>query len=322
MIQPFHAAQRRCVAAGALPDGGDRPLELQRDASADPPRLVEAARLEAGPFTARPIGEDDGARVAAFLDGRQDSRVAGHVGLVPIVWGHVGAVVRRRVDRQLHTWPAGLRQRSAMWAPRAAVPAAVWDRLAADGDVVDLTTDAPETLLHPMAWTDRAYHAVQEAREELERGLADAWAGAPEGVLYVDGGIPKAERVARSPDVLGVVKSHRSLYVPADALAVLAALVPGQRTTAFEVQSARRTAVASWYARLHDARGRAPLFGLVRLEAAMLEGEAPHSLTERADRLTRMVLAERTPLALPDPRWAVMAYGIRDCEQVLRAVMG
>ena len=46
------------------------------------------------------------------------------------------------------------------------------------------------------------------------------------------------------------------------------------------------------------------------------EREAPE------DRLTRMVLAEAAPLALPDPRWPVMAYGIRDCEEVLRAVMG
>lgn len=322
MTLAFHAAVRACTTAGALPDAGDRALELQRDASADPPRLVDAEPLEPGTFAARSVGDDDGERVAAFLDGRQESRVAAHAGLTPIVWGQVGAVIRRRVDRRLTTWPGGLRRHAGLWAPRTALPDAVWARLAEAAPVVDLSADASTGAVHPFAWTDQAYHAVQEAREELERTLADAWVAAPEGMLYVDGAIPKADRVARAATVLGVVKSHRSLYVAPEALGVLATLRPGERSSAFRVTSARRTAVASWYARLHDPRGRAPLFGLVRLEAALLDGEAQEAFTVRADRLTRLVLAERAPLALPDARWAVMAYGIRDCEEVLRATMG
>jgi hypothetical protein len=35
--------------------------------------------------------------------------------------------------------------------------------------------------------------------------------------------------------------------------------------------------------------------------------------------VSRWILAERAPLALPDARWDRMVYGIRDCEEFLRA---
>ena len=55
----------------------------------------------------------------------------------------------------------------------------------------------------------------------------------------------------------------------------------------------------------------------MRVEAA-LEGFD----TARADLVSRWILAERAPLSLPDPRWSTMAYGIRDCEEYLRAIPG
>ena len=42
-------------------------------------------------------------------------------------------------------------------------------------------------------------------------------------------------------------------------------------------------------------------------------------LSERAGAVSRWILAERAPLALPDARWDRMVYGIRDCEEYLRA---
>jgi hypothetical protein len=99
-------------------------------------------------------------------------------------------------------------------------------------------------------------------------------------------------------------------------------LAVGERTTALRITTQRRLPVASWYVRRHAAVGGDPLFGVVRVEVALVDGEPTSALTARADAATRLVLAERAPLALPDPRWPVMAYGIRDCEQVLKATAG
>ena len=61
---------------------------------------------------------------------------------------------------------------------------------------------------------------------------------------------------------------------------------------------------------------------LVRVEAAdsAVTSERPEDLTLRADLISRWILAEVAPLALPDGRWDKMVYGIRDCEEFLRAV--
>jgi hypothetical protein len=71
----------------------------------------------------------------------------------------------------------------------------------------------------------------------------------------------------------------------------------------------------SWYLRTRDPRGRDVLWGLVRIESAMCS-----DVTARADQVSRWLLAEASPLALPDPRWDRMTYGIRDCESFLRAI--
>jgi hypothetical protein len=76
-----------------------------------------------------------------------------------------------------------------------------------------------------------------------------------------------------------------------------------------------RQQVISWYLRLHDPRGHDALFGLVRIEAC-----AGGDVAARANEISRWVLAEAAPLSLPDARWDRMAYGIRDCEQFLRAI--
>ena len=71
----------------------------------------------------------------------------------------------------------------------------------------------------------------------------------------------------------------------------------------------------TWYLRLRRERGRDPFWGLVRVEVA---ARAEGSISERADRVSGWILAELTPLALPDGRWDRMVYGVRDCEEYLR----
>ena len=71
---------------------------------------------------------------------------------------------------------------------------------------------------------------------------------------------------------------------------------------------------------VRDASGRDPLWGLVRVEIAEQRGASPASVAARANDVSRWVLAETLPLSLPDGRWDKMVYGIRDCEEFLRAI--
>lgn len=319
---------RDVLPADAQAPDGAPPLELHAD-HADPPRCVGVATLlEGHGFRSRRVTGEPAGEIAAFLDGAQRSHVVAHVGGAPIVHGTVGAVVRERRNRRFVTWRRGPVVRSRLYAPRAALDASLWAKLrAVAGDALVDTTEPAEgpyrdradvNVRHPFALADLAYHLVQRDRERAEQELAERWCADGAGVLYVDGGIARSDVVAAAPCVVGVVKSHRTLYVDGPDLDLVLALRRGERTTAFSIETQRRAAVASWYLRVREPRGGDPLFGLVRLEAAR-EGDG--EMGERLDELSRLVMAEAAPLALPDARWDVMAYGIRDCEQLLRAVM-
>lgn len=295
------------------------PLLERFSLEGNPPRLEQATAIEGTALAAaRPEG-DPVAGFAAFLDGVQASRVLAHWdGGVPVVHGTVAAVVRVRVNHRLTTWPGAPLVSRALYLPEAlAAPSRVVALRAQGVELVDtLEGEAPRGPRHPLELVALARTAVQRRRESLEVTLAEAWCAGEDGPLFVDGGISGAGRAARHPLAIGIVKSHRTLYVTSDSLSVVTSLGEGERTTAFAVSSPRRVAVASWYLRLRDSAGD-PFFGLVRVEAA-LDSFDP----ARADLVSRWILAERAPLALPDPRWSTMAYGIRDCEEYLRAITG
>lgn len=293
-------------------------LELT-PADVTPPRLEIAASIEGGSLESRDVGSPV-AGFAAFLDGIQRSRLVmrGRDG-APVVHGAAAAVVRVRRDRVLRSWDPGPRISSALYAPLRLFGTGeiAWLR-GASAELVDTLDDGdPPLARHPQELLALARNKVRRRREELEIALAESWCDAPErGPLFVDGGISGAPRAALSALAVGVVKSHRTLYATPETLGVVTELAAGARTTAFEIRSPHRTTVASWYLRLRDARGRDPFFGLVRVEIARDSWN-----TARADDVSRWVLAERAPVSLPDRRWSTMAYGIRDCEEYLRAVV-
>jgi hypothetical protein len=286
----------------------------------DPPRLEAAATIDGAPLRAQEITGDPVAGFAAFLDGIQDSRVIGYIGSgVPMVHYTVAAVVRERIDRALSTWGGAPRIEAAVLLPASLAGEAVLDALrAAAIPITDtLDGDVAHAARHPQELLALARTAVQRRREVLETSLAESWCATQDAPLFVDGGIAGNGTAARSDHAVGVVKSHRTLYAGADTVSVVTTLAEGQRTSAFEIRSPRRTAVASWYLRLRDAGGRDPFFGLVRVEVAR------EFCTEaRADLVSRWILAERAPVSLPDRRWSTMVYGIRDCEEYLRARTG
>jgi hypothetical protein len=158
---------------------------------------------------------------------------------------------------------------------------------------------------HPSALVERAIHLVEQRRDAAERFLAEAWGAASldSAPLWLDGPLS-----VNSAQVIGVVRTHRTLYAEADALPTICELAVGERSNIFRVRDN-----LSWYLRLRDPAGRHPLWGLLRIEVA-------EASAERADLVSRWVLAESTPLALPDPRWDTLVYGVRDCEEYLRAI--
>jgi hypothetical protein len=319
---------RRQLAAllpEARPTGeGEGTLEILATSSIDAPRLISATVLEgSGPLKARRVFGGPSPAFRAFLDGTQRSLVAAHLHGIPIVVGTAAAVIRDRRNRRMHTWSPPLVE-TRMYAPRDLVGKRAWESLTAvsRGQLVDTTDRENEAGAHPFTLKDAAFHGVQAHRETLERRLAERWCTMEQDKLFIDGGISGSEAVAVSACTVGVVKSHRTLYAEGPALAVVLGLGHAERSSVFRITSPRRTNVASWYLRLRDPSGRDPMWGLVRVEIAHPEPQEMHAIGDRADEVSRWILAEASPLSLPDARWDKMVYGIRDCEEFLRAVAG
>ncbi len=318
----FHAVQRRL--ATLLPDAptlaGGGTLELSSQFAQEKPRLDPPELLEGKQIKAHPIEGDPEVRFAAFLDGTQTSRVVQYVAGIPIVHGAVAAVIRCRQDRRMRTWAEPLISRG-LYAPISLLPPLAQTALAESGaDVFDTAANRDLDSIHPFAIQDAALQAVQRHRSALERELAERWCQADEGLLFIDGGISESAMVATSSSVAGVVKTHQQLYVHGDDLHTILGLEAGERSSVTRVAPRGRTPVASWYLRLRGSSGRDPLWGLVRVEVAAPRKAGARAVATRADEVSRWVLAEALPLALPDGRWDKMVYGIRDCEEFLRAI--
>ena len=320
----FSAVAR--VLAGLLPNSqpvdNGAALELAT-ANTQPARLISATVIEGRALRARRVFDAPAVGFAAFLDGKQESYVACYLpGGIPIVYGTVGAVIRDRRNQRLFTWRHAIEHR--LYAPRANVSPAVWRSLTDTGIAVHDTseTDSPDAASeHPEALREAAVHRVQKDRQLAEQSLAVDWCSREERAVLIDGGISGAEAVARTDCAIGVIKSHRTLYASGEALAAILELGYAERSSVFLVTSQKRTSVASWYLRIRDPRGRDPMWGLVRVEVAPPGAGGDGDVGRRADEVSRWILAEVAPVALPDGRWDKMVYGVRDCEEFLRAVM-
>ena len=256
----------------------------------------------------------------AFLDGTQRSGVAGYLRGVPIVVGTAAAVVRERRNRRMHTWhPRSSRRASTR--PRDAVGARAgsrWRRSIASR-LVDTTDGEAEAGAHPFALRD----AAVSPRPGASRG-----ARAAPGRAVVHGGERPAVHRRRDQRQRGggrvVVHGGRREEPPH---AVRGGRGAGRR--------ARRSATASGRASSASRRRGAPRWraGIcacaIRAVTIRCGGScASRSRTrrrrtwtaigDRADEVSRWILAEASPLALPDARWDKMVYGVRDCEEFLQ----
>jgi hypothetical protein len=293
--------------------------------SADPPVLRAAQLVEGSTMRAIPVNgvrPDNTSGFGAFLDGAQRVQIMGHHEGIPVVYGTASAAIRVRINRRMVTWghqPPRVQRK--FFLPLRYLPefGGIQAEISpARLDIVD--TSKPDKSgsfpsLHPTALLDRAMRAVDDMREQLEHELAEAWCALGEAPLFIDGGISGNPRVASSSCAIGVVKSHRTLFAEDEALRTVFALAKGERSSVFRVSPRSRSSVISWYLRVRDAVGHDAMWGLVRVEVAECDRPA-----ERADEISRWVMAEMSPLSLPDGRWDKMAYGVRDCEEFLRAI--
>src|SRR5918998_1863304 len=293
----------------------------------------------------RDIGRSDGtSRLCYFLDGVQSSREIGRIEMSPVIVATVAAAIVNRCDRRFSRMPLesppALVQ--AMILPRSAGDAKVeafWELLLEAGFSElgsDETPSSPHLVLDSaqyMAEADpsdyvgmreRARVRVRALRERLEGGMLRRWEGDyrtledPDAWIAVDGQLKNIRESNRQ--AIGLIKSvARPEFVGKD-VGMLLDLEPGMRTTSFVPDwqlrrdlSERRT---SWYLRVWPPQPGADALGsLMRVEAP--RDTAP----ETVDEISRWILAERAPLAKPDPRWPAMIYPIHYVEKILKPLV-
>jgi hypothetical protein len=295
----------------------------------EPPRVISSAVIESTTVRAHRVFDAPTPGFEAFLDGNQESRIVHYCDGVPIVCGRVAAVVRQRVLRRMVTWKRP-HVAARFYLPRDLVPPTVWMRVVDSGfEPVDTTDtsvnkkggDWASSDPHPFTIAQRALDAVKRDRDRAERQLAEEWCATRSEPVFIDGSIATSDRVSSAPNAIGVIKSHRTLYVSGSAMRLVQSLPLYHRSSVLRVEAYHRTGVASWYLRVRDSAGKDPMWGLLRVETAMPDAsDSQQAIADRANLISRWILAELMPLSLPDSRWDKMVYGIRDCEEFLRAL--
>ena len=281
----------------------------------EPPRVGRCEMVEGTQLTTIAVSAESVVGFEAFLDGIQRSTVVDYAGTIPIVGGRISAVIRTRVNRRMTTWENGYLSDSRLYAPLQLLNPDTRHRFDAAGlDLRDTLPPNEDTTGHPLELLRAAVDAVKRDRERLEQTLAESWVAAMDAPLFVDGLLPAGPNASQSRACVGVIKTHHTIYTPGDSLPTILGMEEAHRSSVFRVERAWGPKVLSWYLRLREPPSQDPFMGLVRVEVAQTA-----SVAARADEVSRWILAERAPLALPDERWDRMVYGIRDCEEYLRA---
>ena len=293
----------------------------------------------------RDLGNHDGtSRLCYFLDGVQSSRELGRVEMSPVIVATVAAAIVNRCDRRFSRMPIESPPTvvQAVILPRSAGDARVeafWELLLKAGfselgpDEVPssphLVLDSAEYMAEAdpsdyVGMRERARVRVRALRERLEGGMmrrwelddrtledSDAW-------IAVDGQLKDIRESNRR--AIGLIKSvARPEFVGKD-VGMLLDLEPGMRTTSFVPDwqlrrdpSERRT---SWYLRMWPPQRGADALG------SLMRVEAPRDMEPAiVDEISRWILAERAPLAKPDPRWPAMIYPIHYVEKILKPLV-
>lgn len=283
-----------------------------------------------GRIEARRVAQADAASsgIRYFLDGAQRTLPFVRIGTVPVSAVVAAAgVVEREPGKECAVAPGTIRLRHA-WIVPSGLPDPDIRRFVEEVrslgmDVVDPLEDGgdsdPEAVAGNYAGMhERVYKAAQRVREKLEQTVLDAFrpkgdSPSADGWLVVDGRL----RTPR-PLTLGLVKQFSEAFLTGDEAAMLLGLPQGHRTTAFVPGKTRRYGTDAeertlWYLRLWDHDRLDARHSLIRIEA-------PASVRESAqiDEISGWLLAERTPRATGDERWATLLYPVHQLERILK----
>ena len=293
----------------------------------------------------RDLGGHDGtSRLCYFLDGVQSSREIGRINVAPVIVATVAAAIVNRCDRRFSRMP--------LESPPVLVEAVILPRSVGDTRVEafwelllqagfselgpqevpsspHLVLDSAEYMDEPdpsdyVGMRERARVRVRALRERLEGGMlrqwelddrtledSDAW-------IAVDGQLKEIRESNRQ--AIGLIKSvARPEFVGKD-VAMLLDLESGMRTTSFipdwQLRRDPSEQRRSWYLRMWPQQSGADALGsLMRVEA---HRDTP---LENVDEISRWIIAERAPLAKPDPRWPAMIYPIHYVEKILKPLV-
>jgi hypothetical protein len=274
-------------------------------------------------------------RLRYFLDGAQRTFAVWRCGLVPTAATVVAAgILQRDPGEDGSVVPGTLRMEHCWLIPRDTGDSRVEEllrRIDEEGMRVEdprdfgsnLTSDSrlptSDAQIDYGHLHELAYVAARRVREEVEARVLSDWVQRPEwdasdDWIVVDGRLRSPE-----PRTIGLVKQFSDAYLSGSGAETLLGLPPGYRTTAFLPTNDRRRGGPEpeqrtlWYIRLWDAAGMDARHALVRIEA-------PRTVctTEEIDRISGWILAERTPRATGDSRWATLLYPVHLLERILK----
>lgn len=253
-----------------------------------------------------------------FLDGAQRTVPRFVSSTFPVVESIFAAAVLEREPRGLGKVCAGTMDFQAIWiVPRDCPDPDVRQfREMLEAQEIEIRDPlgelGSETLDDYSRMESLIYDVALRARAEHEERVYDRWCarfGGCDDWIVLDGRLRGDNRKA-----IGLVKSFSRHYLTGPSAAELYRMPEAHRTAAFRMHKrAGGDPISGWYLRLRDASGLDPRHGLVRIEVS---GEIESS-TE-IDAISAALLAERSPRATGDDRWATLLYPIYHLEQTLK----
>ncbi len=281
-----------------------------------------------GPIAARPVPtiSPRESRLCYFLDGAQRTFAVWRCGLVPTTATIVAAGILRRDPAEDGAVVPGTLALEHCWLIPEGIDSRV-DELCNRIRAMNMRIEDPRKAAGPGAIEDDvrdyghlhelAYVMARRVREEVEAQVLRDWVSRPEWAAGQDWIVVDGRLRNPTPRTIGLVKQFSDAYLSGGEAETLLSLAPGYRTTAFQPRNRRFGAESEertlWYIRLWDSAGMDARHALVRVEA-------PSSVctTDEIDRISSWILAERTPRATGDSRWATLLYPVHILERILK----